>query len=249
MKHVLTGFILVFSFLLNAGNVDVFEKANKLYTSGKYQEAISNYESTLNEGVHSFELYYNLGCAYYKLNEVAPAIYYYEKAKQINPLDKDLKVNLALAKNMVLDAIEPLPKTFFQKLRISVFSMLTINQFSYLVLILIWLSVFAFSVYYFSKTSKYKRIFFIFSITLTILFSATLCINRSAFRFNLSQKYAVVFVEEIRVLGEPVNNSEELFRLHEGTKVKVLDNLNSWFKIKLEDGQDGWVQGQSLKVI
>ena len=102
MKHVLTGLFLVFTFLLNAGNDDLFKKANELYTSGKYQEAINNYESILNEGAHSFELYYNLGCAYYKLNEVGPAIYYYEKAKQISPLDKDLKVNLALAKNMVL---------------------------------------------------------------------------------------------------------------------------------------------------
>ena len=113
-------------------------------------------------------------------------------------------------------------------------------------LTLIWLSVISFGVYYFSKDSKYKRVFFILSMTLVVLFFTAFIVNKSAYSFNSSLKHAIVFEKEIRVLGEPINNSEELFRLHE-TKVQVLENLNGWLKIKLEDGQDGWAKEQVLK--
>ncbi len=57
-----------------------FEQGNQYYQKENYQAAITSFESILNSGKESAEVYFNLGNAYYKLHQVAPAIYNYEKA-------------------------------------------------------------------------------------------------------------------------------------------------------------------------
>ena len=93
-----------------------FEEANALYNDGKYAEAIDIYESILDSDVHSAELYFNLGNANYKLSNIAPSIFYFEKALQLNPSNEDIKNNLAFAQNMTIDAIEKVPEVGFSRI-------------------------------------------------------------------------------------------------------------------------------------
>ena len=67
-----------------------FVKGNRLYNDGKYRAAIESYEAILTDSLHSPELYFNLGNAHYKLSEVAPSIYYYEKGLQLSPKNKNI---------------------------------------------------------------------------------------------------------------------------------------------------------------
>ena len=94
-------------------NDTLFKKANTLYNNGKYLEAIDNYMSILETNTHSAELYFNLGNAHYKLNNIATSIYYYEKALQLKPNDKDIINNIAFARNMTIDAIDTVPEVGF----------------------------------------------------------------------------------------------------------------------------------------
>ena len=93
-----------------------FETGNQLYQKEKYQAAINSYESILNSGKHSAEVYFNLGNCYFKLNKVAPAIYNFEKALLLNPNDKDIQTNLDFARKMTIDDIKVVPKVGFHKL-------------------------------------------------------------------------------------------------------------------------------------
>ena len=88
-----------------------FDSATVAYNKGDYEKAISFYMEILEEDQHSAALYYNLGNSYYKLNQIAPSIYYYEKALLLDPNDKEIRSNLVYAQNMTLDAINPLPET------------------------------------------------------------------------------------------------------------------------------------------
>ena len=92
-----------------------FSTANGLYKDGDFNKAVELYLSIENEGVESADLYFNLGNCYYKMNKVAPSIYYYEKALKLDPIHEDAQFNLAFAKRMTIDLIEELPKTFLQR--------------------------------------------------------------------------------------------------------------------------------------
>ena len=79
MKQIFYILSFLFTLGLFAQNQVLFEKANTLYNDGKYAEAIDNYNEILKSEKHSADFYFNLANAHYKLNNIAPSIYYYEK--------------------------------------------------------------------------------------------------------------------------------------------------------------------------
>ena len=126
MKKLFFNIVLLFSLVINAQTSDeLFSKANNLYQNGKYSEAIKLYTSIEKQGLKSDDLFFNLGNCYYKLNKVAPSIYYYEKALKTNPIHEDASFNLAFAKRMSIDVIEDLPQTFLQRFSSTVIQKLT----------------------------------------------------------------------------------------------------------------------------
>lgn len=111
------GLLFLFSVgIVQGQNNALFDQATEAYNVGEYQKAIESYEKILENGEHSANLYYNMGNAYYKQNQIAPSIYYYEKALLLQPNDPEIENNLAYAKNMTLDAIESLPETGLSKI-------------------------------------------------------------------------------------------------------------------------------------
>lgn len=228
-------------------NKELFDKANELYRINKYTEAIKIYEQIENNGAISSELYFNLGNAYYKINSVAPSIYNYEKALQLNPLNLDATTNLAFAKRMTLDHIEALPKTLFQKLEANYIQQLSFNQWAYAAVVCSFLTAVFFLLFYFSFSPSKKRIYFITSILSGIGLFIVLIFAFKGYRNNLSKIEAIIFEEKTSVKNAPTKYSEEIFELHEGTKVLVLDTVESWKKIKIDDGKTGWISKDELK--
>jgi len=144
MKQLLFIIVLLLAFIGKAQNETLFNKATDSYNNGDYQKAIDNYSGILENGQHSAELYFNLGNAYYKLNEIAPSIYYYEKALLLSPNDSDIKNNLSYAQNMTLDAIEVMPETGLAKIYNSITGIMTFDQWSYAAFISVIAAAFAF---------------------------------------------------------------------------------------------------------
>ena len=87
--------LLFFSFCIGQ-NTELFDKGNDLYNQGRYLEAIESYSDIIKDGKHSSELYYNMGNSYYKLNDIANSIFYYEKALLLNPKSDKITNNLFL---------------------------------------------------------------------------------------------------------------------------------------------------------
>ena len=117
----------------------LFKQGNSAYNKAEYQKAISLYEQTLKMGQFSAELYYNLGNAYYKLNNIAESIYYFEKAKQLDPNDEDIIINSNFAKNMTIDAIEKLPESQIVTFQKKIYRIFNFSYWSYLTVILFWI--------------------------------------------------------------------------------------------------------------
>ncbi|WP_337251769.1 tetratricopeptide repeat protein [Maribacter halichondriae] len=117
MKKLMTFLLLLICFSVSGQNEALFSEASKAYNGGNYENAIQNYLEILENGQHSAEVYFNLGNSYYKLNQIAPSIYYYEKALLLRPNDSEIKNNLAYAQNMTLDAIDEMPETGLSKIK------------------------------------------------------------------------------------------------------------------------------------
>ncbi|MEO1010666.1 MAG: tetratricopeptide repeat protein [Bacteroidota bacterium] len=244
-------FILLFTLTLwgHAQNGALFEEATKAYNGGNYEKATENYLKILDNGEHSPELYFNLGNAYYKLNRIAPSIYYYEKALLLKPNDPEIRNNLSYAQNMTLDAIEKMPDTGLSKIYKGITRLLSFDQWAKLAVVCIILFVSLFIAFFNFRYSSRKRMAFI--ISMVFLFTAALSIVLAFMQYNDFKKDrpAIIFAEEIVIKSEPNDRSQNVFTLHEGTRVNVLDSLNQWKKIRIADGKTGWLMGESIKML
>lgn len=249
MKKWITLLACFLGLTINAQSEALFHEATSEYNSGNYEAAADKYLEILENGQHSASLYFNLGNCYYKLNAIGPSIYYYEKALLLDPNDQEVRNNLSFARNMTLDAIEAIPESGISRLVNRVTGMFTFDQWAYLAVVLMMLFVAAYIAYYYLRFATHKRIAFIGSITsllLSVLAVALAYLEYTAFR---AEQPAIVFAEEVAVKSEPNTRSPEAFSIHEGTKVQVLEQLNTWKKIRLADGSTGWLAEDAIRML
>jgi hypothetical protein len=246
MKKLLLIFLLTTQFFYAQNG---FEKGNDLYQKGKYEQAISEYESIMASKNHSAELYFNLGNCYYKLNKVAPAIYNYEKALVLNPDDAEIMNNLKFAQKLQIDEIKEVPQVGFSKMVHDFTSIFHYNTWAWISVGLATLFLLFFIGYYFSQIALSKRIFFIGMFVLLFLMLISVSSAISEKNHYESEKPAIVFVDMVLVKSEPQRASNTVFTLHEGTKVFVLETLDSWKKIQLTDGTEGWIEKTAIKEV
>ena len=247
MRKLIYLSILLFSLAGFSQNEELFEEANSAYQSGNYQNAINYYEEILDNGETSAELYYNLGNAHYKLNHVAPSIYYYEKALQLDPTDEDIKNNIEFARNMAIDDIEEVEQTGMNQWVNGLISTFSYSTWAVFAIIFSILFVALFLLYYFTYTPLYKRLLFtgaMLSVLLTVLSVIFAFQQQSYIQDN---QYAIIFGEEVEVRDEPNLRGDASFELHEGTKAKVLEDYQEWARIELANGAQGWVKNSVIK--
>ena len=248
-KNLAIFFSLFTVLLCNGQNNKLFDEATTAYNSGEYEKAIELYTDILDNGEHSTAVYYNLGNSFYKLNKIAESIYYYEKALLLSPDDEEVKTNLSYAQNMTLDAIDTMPETGLSKLYKSITGKLTFDQWAYIAIAFMFLFVLLYILFYYANLSIAKRWSFIGSILALFI-----CIVAIVFAYIQRRDFkdlqpAIIFAEESSIKSEPNASSQQIFVIHAGTKVNVLDQLDEWNKIKLADGKTGWIQKNELKLL
>ena len=249
MKKSVLILLLLLCYQAFAQQNTLFEEGNSFYNKGHYIEAIEKYEAVLATEEHSASLYYNLGNAYYKLNKIAPSIYYYEKALQLDPNDSDIKNNLAFANNMTVDAISVLPEVGFSKFVNDLIKRLDYEHWAWVAVLSSFVFVLAFIAYYFGLRSGFKRYFFISScIALACMLLSLLFAFRQK-TISENDKPAIVFASEAQVQVEPNLRSEQAFLLHEGTKVQIIETFGDWSKIQIADGTNGWISSEEIKAL
>ena len=246
MKNIFYISLLIFQISLAQ---TAFEQGNKFYEKENYQAAISSYESVVNSGKQSSELYFNLANSYYKLHKVAPAVYNYEKALLLSPNDTEIKTNLEFARKMAIDDIKVIPKVGFSKLLSDFTSKYHYDTWAWIAVGFAFLFLLFFVGYYFSQKTVLKRIFFIgmFFWLLGIFLSAASGFYEKG--RNTNERPAIVFAEIAPVKSEPKTSSPDAFVLHEGTKVYILESIANWKKVELTDETTGWIEDSAIKEI
>jgi tetratricopeptide (TPR) repeat protein len=241
--------LLISGFVQAAPVSSEFQKANQYYRSGDYEHAISTYENLLKQGYSSAALYYNLGNAYYKQENVARAIINYERALKLTPQDEDILFNLRLANLNTVDKIEPLPQLFYEQWWEKFISLYSSDTWSLFGIAALWIT-FGFAVLFIfarriwlKKTGFYSATFFLIAGILLLM------AGRVQHKHMYSQQAAVVTETSAYVKSSPDEKSTNLFMLHAGTKIDIVDELQGWKKIKIANGNEGWINSQQLEVI
>lgn len=247
-KIIYTLLAVLFAIQLQAQD-SLLAKGNQLYTNQKYEEAIINYEKLRDTGVESSELYFNLGNAYYKAGQITPAILNYERAKRLDPNDTDIQFNLDLANQHVVDAIEELPRVFFVRWWNDMVNSKATDTWGMYSLFSFGLFLLLLALYVFSSNVNLRRLGFWFGI-ITLLFSVL------TFGFAKKQKnqlnnhsYAIISQPRVTAKSSPSDTGTDIFLIHEGLKVKVVDQLGNWNEIRLADGNEGWIPAKSMEKI
>ena len=230
--------------------IDKFTEANNFYNNSKYEKSVEIYLEILDSGHHSAELYYNLGNSFYKLNNIANSILYYEKSLKLNPKDKDVTNNLKMVNNGIIDDVVKIPESFINKQLNNLSNYFSYASWGSISIIFSFLFLLVFIIYFFSKDPIVKRASFTSLFILVVLIGITLKISFNAYEKNHIEKYAIIFSTKIEIKSEPNERSENLLTLHSGTKVKIIDSFNEkWVKIKLVNGQEGWINNNEIKII
>lgn len=241
-------YVLIFLAFLNLqAQENLFDEATAYYAEGNYEAAVKNYNQIIEQGKTSAEVYYNLGNAYYKLEKIGPSIYYYHKALQLAPNDKDIQNNLLFAQEKTIDYIEEAPKTGLKNMINNLISTFNDDTWAIFAIAFSFMLMIFGILYYFSKKTGGKRFFFSFGVLSMILMIVCVVFAYRQMDIQQSKKYAIVFAEEAEVHTEPNHNSPEAFRLHEGTKVKMLDVFNNYAQIELSNNSRGWITVEAIK--
>ena len=240
MKYILLFNVLLFASMFSFANRDLEVKAEKAYEVKNYKEAILAYETILKEGLTSYKLYYNLGNAYFKNNELGKAIYNYELANKLQPNNKDVKTNLKIANEKTVDKIESKENFFIVAIKSGLVNALSTNDWA-------WFSIFsligalAFAFLFFTASQiALKRIGFFLSGISFVVFILSMVMGYAAIEDKQVTNFAIILNRESKIHEEPTTSSK--FKLHEGTKVSVLESNPDWTNIKLENGNEGWVK-------
>ncbi|MEI6090391.1 MAG: tetratricopeptide repeat protein [bacterium] len=252
MKRIVffTIFFVLFtiqSYSFDAGKT--LTSANKCYLQKDYDKAADLYSALLKNNYQTADIYFNLGNTYYKKQDWSSAILYYEKAKRLRPTDSDIEMNLKMANLQIIDKIDQVPQVFYARWYDAVSAKLNSGTWAWLSVIFIWLALICFVGFLFYKTPRAKQINFglgVLSLFFT-MFSIIIAVDVN--KEEHTHNKGIIFDFSVYVKSSPESDSKNLFIIHNGSKVKIEDRVNNWYKIKLLNGHEGWVETKVLKRI
>lgn len=249
-KYTLAILLISSSIVAKAGTfASDFKMANELYSKGNYEAAISGYQAIVDADNFSTDIYFNLGNCYYKTDNIPEAILHYEKALKLKPDNEDALYNLAMANKLTIDKIDRLPELFIGSTWRNLITSRTVENWAYYAVGLIFLSLLFFISYMLIQQIIIKKVSF---------YAGLFFLGLSMFTFLMASQHntiikqsteAIIFASTITIHSGPNDNAEKLFTLHEGTKVTLLESNTDWSKIKLPNGNIGWIKSNEIKDI
>lgn len=228
----------------------LWQSANVAYEKGDWSGAVDAYTKIADQGYESAQLYYNLGNAYYRQQEPAKAVLFYEKALKLDPSYEDARYNLDHVNSILQDKIEPVPEFFLKEWMRSVSGMMSSNAWAVTFLVLLALTLALMLVFRMAASLAWRRVGFFTGLVTLLLMIAALSFSLWQKNDYNSHDGAVIMATVTSVKSSPTaDNSTDLFILHEGTKVKVLEKTGAWTNISLADGRQGWVRTSDIELI
>jgi len=249
LSIILLSFMFSISSIASEHYSGILENGNEAYKTENYDDAITAYEHVLSADYSSAAVYYNLGNSYYKTGQLPDAILHYEKALKIDPSNSDIQYNLSIANRQITDKLESIPPFFLSIWWKNASQLLSIDSWGWLTVSSMFFGALLFGFFWQTKTETSKKSsFYGFIVSLTL---AIFCFFAGNDQKNIleTSTEAIVFSPSLTVKSSPVINSKELFVVHEGIKVKILESIDNWYKVSISDGNTGWIKKTTVEQI
>lgn len=223
--------------------------ADSAYARQQYQQAIKDYEELLHDGV-SAELYYNLGNAYYRTDNITRAVLNYERALLLSPGDGDIRFNLQMARSKTIDKITPESEMFFVTWYHALVNIKSVDGWARTALVSFALAIVLALAYLFSARIWVRKVGFFGGLAFIAVF-----ILANLFAYQQRQELvnrtgAIIISSAVPVKSTPSKSGTDLFILHEGTKVEITDGtMRGWKEIRVADGKEGWIETSKIEII
>ncbi len=241
--HIICVFIFLIPFF-SQSQEDIFVKGNEAYKNGEYELAIQSYMTLISQGIISSELYYNLGNAYFKQNEIGEAIWAYEKANKINPGDDNTIFNLNFVSDLTVDKI--LSKNYGIAAWLKkIFYFKNVNLWSYSAILSSFLAAIFIYVFLISKKKSNRYFNFLMGIVFLFVMVLSLCVGYFQKQYLISNHQGVIVNAVTKIYIEPKTNANVSFELHEGAKIEVKEEIENWYRINLNQNE-GWVNKDEI---
>lgn len=218
-----------------------FEQANAAYNEGNYQSALDLYNNIIEAEQESVPLYFNLGNTYYKMGTYPMAIYYYEKALKLDPSNADVKTNLEIANLAIADKIESIPQSFIVKGWNNVKNMFSSNAWATISIISFAILLAALFLFLRARRMGLRKVGLFVGILALLVFVFSFIFSMEKRNEAKEKNHAIIMTPAVTVKSSPNDGSVELFVLHEGTKVTLLDEADGWNKVRIANGSEGWL--------
>lgn len=223
-----------------------FEQANAAYNAGSYDTAVVMYQKIIDADMESVPVYYNMGNAYYKLHNYPMAIYNYEKALKLDPSNDDVQTNLAIANLAIVDKIEPMPQPFYVRWWQSARARLSGDQWAWCSIAFFALLLVALFMFLRSRRIGFRKLGFFGGIVFLVVFAVSVVFAAQLKQAAVNHDQAIVMAPTATVKSTPNESSVDLFVLHEGTKVTILETSNGWNKVRIANGSLGWLEADKM---
>ncbi len=225
------------------------QQADSAYASEDYETAREIYTQLAVQG-ESAAIYYNLGSTYYRLDSMAKAVLWFERAAQLDPSDEDIRFNLAMARNKTVDRIIPRHEMFFVSVWKSLMHSHSVTEWANQAIIAFALALILVGVYLYCSAIALRKIGFfgaILSILLCVVFNVMAYNLR---RYNNTHTAGIIMEPAVTVRSTPTKSGTDLFVIHEGTRVEIRDNsMRDWVEIQIADGKVGWIERSVFEAI
>lgn len=248
-KYIVLLFVAMLATLSATASTAHWEAGNRAYIDGDYNKAIEEYTAILDGGEYSMKLYYNLANAYFKTGANGKAILYYNKALRIAPSQEDIRHNLALAEAQTKDRIVAIPEFFVNRWGRTVRNSMSCMAWSVLSLSILGLALIFGLLFLLASRLGVRKTGFYGALCSLVLFIATTSFAISSRNDMLSHDEAIVMGTAVSVKSSPDRSATDLFVLHEGTKVKVVTEVDEWCEIVIADGKKGWTERKNIEEI
>ena len=223
--------------------------ADSAYVRQQYQQAIADYEALLKKGV-SADIYYNLGNAYYRTENITRAVINYERALLLSPGDRDIRFNLQLARSKTIDKITPESEMFFVTWYRSLVNIMSVDGWATMSLVSLALAIMLALCYLFTARVWMQKTGFFGSFAMIVIFGLS---NLFAWQQKdqlVNRTGAIVISPAAAVKSTPANGGTDLFIIHEGTKVEITDSsMKEWKEVRIADGKEGWIKTSMIEMI
>jgi tetratricopeptide (TPR) repeat protein len=251
MKRYIIVLACVFSFTLNgfAVNDSLKVQADSAYSREHYDKAIKLYEK-LAKSTPDYKVYYNLGCSYYRIDNISKSVLWLERASRLNPSDEDVQFNLALVRNKTIDRITPKHEMIFVTLFKKIVNLFSLESWSIVNISLFILTFVFISLFFFSNVLSLRKVgLFMSALCIILCIMGNICAYQQR-SLAMNHTSGIIMSPAVTVKSTPTESGSDLFVIHEGTRVEIRDSsMKNWLEIQIADGKIGWIPKNSLELI